>query len=101
MLRGTFASAPLTCSSLEVYEGRSGGFLERSGFKRVVHIPLTHCVLTVLFYRTRMKTLLSTHLHNIKKGQAEKLKEKMLIGSRFSGLRQTQHSLPGLESARL
>lgn len=42
-----------------------------------------------------MKTLLSTHLHNIKKGQAEKLKEKMLIGSRFSGLRRTQHSLPG------
>lgn len=40
------------------------------GFKRAVHIPLTHCVLTVLLYRTRMKTLLCTHLHNIKKGQA-------------------------------
>lgn len=46
-----------------------------------------------------MKTLLCAHLHNIKKGQAEKLQDA--IGLRFSGLQQTQHSLPGQESVRL
>lgn len=75
--------------------------LNAVGFKRAVHFPLIHYVLTVLLYRTRMKTLLRTHLHNIKKGQAEKLKEKMLIGSRFSGMGQTQYSLPGQESVCL